>query len=135
MSWNKPLKRNCKDCFKLSKENIHTEFPTINGPPTTTNDSGNRQHRDKYIREWNSQPNNNYINRHYIYWLHYIIGQKYSHILWKDGKKNMANYFTNQHPIWHHRTMIFSTTTSVCTRTIHFYCWNSVALSTKTNWF
>ena len=40
-----------------------------------------------------------------FYWVRDIIQQKHSHILWEEGNKNLADYVTNQHPIWHRRAM------------------------------
>ena len=41
-----------------------------------------------------------------FYWVRGRIQQNYFHILWEEGKKNLADYVTKHHPIWHHRTMI-----------------------------
>ena len=40
-----------------------------------------------------------------LYWVRYIIQQNHFHIFWEEGKKNLADYVTKHHPIWHHRAM------------------------------
>ena len=40
-----------------------------------------------------------------FYWVRDIIQQNHFHIFWDERKKNLADYFTKHHPIWHHRTM------------------------------
>ena len=40
-----------------------------------------------------------------FYWVRDRIRQIYFHILWEMGKKNLADYVINHHPIWHNRTM------------------------------
>ena len=39
------------------------------------------------------------------YWFRDIIQQNHFHIFWEEGKKNLADYVTKHHPIWHHITM------------------------------
>ena len=41
-----------------------------------------------------------------FYWVRDITQQNHFHILWEEGKKNLADYVTKHHPIWHHRVMI-----------------------------
>ena len=41
-----------------------------------------------------------------FYWFRDIIQQNHFHILWEEGKKNIAGYVTKHHPIWYHRTII-----------------------------
>ena len=40
-----------------------------------------------------------------FYWVRDITQQSYFHILWEEGKKNLADYVTKHHPIWHHISM------------------------------
>ena len=40
-----------------------------------------------------------------FYWVRDRIRQNYFHIFWEEGKKNLADYVTKHHPIWHHRAM------------------------------
>ena len=40
-----------------------------------------------------------------FYWVPERILQNHFHILWEEGKKNLADYFTKHQPIWHHITM------------------------------
>ena len=39
-----------------------------------------------------------------FYWVRGRIQQSYFRVFWEGGKKNLADYFTKHHPIWHHRT-------------------------------
>ena len=41
-----------------------------------------------------------------FYWVRERIQQNNFHILWEEGKRNLADYFKKHHPIWHHRTII-----------------------------
>ena len=72
----------------------HQQPPT---PVATYNTAANRI--------FNGKKKKILIHRHEI-----LLGQrqkktKLFHILWEEGKKNLADYFTKHHPIWHHRTM------------------------------
>ena len=40
-----------------------------------------------------------------FYWVRYRIRQYHFHIFWEEGKKNLADYVTEHHPIWYHRAM------------------------------
>ena len=40
-----------------------------------------------------------------FYWVRDRIQQNHFHVLWEEGKKNLAYYATKHHPIWHHRKM------------------------------
>ena len=40
-----------------------------------------------------------------FYWVRDRIRQNHLHILREEGKKNLADYVTKHHPIWHHRSM------------------------------
>ena len=40
-----------------------------------------------------------------FYWVRDIFREKHLHIFWEEGKKNLADYVTKNHPIWHHRAM------------------------------
>ena len=40
-----------------------------------------------------------------FYWFRERIRQNYFHIFWEEGKKNLADYVTKHHKIWHHREM------------------------------
>ena len=40
-----------------------------------------------------------------LYWVKYRIRQNLFHILWEEVKKNLSEYVTKNHPIWHHRAM------------------------------
>ena len=40
-----------------------------------------------------------------FYWVRYRIRQNNFHILWEEGKKNLADHVTKHHPTCHHRTM------------------------------
>ena len=40
-----------------------------------------------------------------FYWVRDRIRQNHFHIFWEEGKKNLADYVTKHHPIWHHRAM------------------------------
>ena len=40
-----------------------------------------------------------------FYWVRDRIRQNYFHILWEEGKKNVADYITRHHPIKHHTKM------------------------------
>ena len=41
-----------------------------------------------------------------FYWVRDIIQQNHFHIFWEERKKNLVDYVTKHHPIWHHRAMI-----------------------------
>ena len=40
-----------------------------------------------------------------FYWVRDRISQNQFHIFWEEGKKNLADYVTKYHPIWHHISM------------------------------
>ena len=40
-----------------------------------------------------------------FYWVRDRIRKKHFHIFLEEGKKNLADYVTKNHPIWHHREM------------------------------
>ena len=39
-----------------------------------------------------------------FYWVKDIIRKKF-HIFWEEEKKNLVDYITKHHPIWHHIAM------------------------------
>ena len=40
-----------------------------------------------------------------FYWVRERIQQNHFHIFWEEVQKNLPDYVTKHHPIWHHRTM------------------------------
>ena len=40
-----------------------------------------------------------------FYWVEDRIKQKHFQLIWRKGAINMADYFTNHHPPWHHKKM------------------------------
>ena len=40
-----------------------------------------------------------------FHWVRDRIRQNHFHIFWEEGKKNLADYVTKHHLIWHHRAM------------------------------
>ena len=40
-----------------------------------------------------------------FYWVRDRIRQNHFHIFWEEGEKNLADYVTKNHPIWHYREM------------------------------
>ena len=40
-----------------------------------------------------------------FYWVCDRIGHNNFHVLWGKGRKNLGDYVTKRHPVWHHRTM------------------------------
>ena len=88
--------------WKLPENDIHEDGPSRYGPPTTTNTCGNIQYSDKQNLPWNSKKKR--AIDMIFYWVRYRIQQNHSHIFWGEGKENLADYVTKNHPIWHHRT-------------------------------
>ena len=41
-----------------------------------------------------------------FYWVRDRIQKNHFHVFWEEGNKNLAEYVTKHHPIWHHRSMI-----------------------------
>ena len=41
-----------------------------------------------------------------FYWVRDRIQQNHFHIFWEEGKKNLEDYVTKHHPVWHHRATI-----------------------------
>ena len=91
--------------WKLFKVKVHEDWPSINGPPTTTNNSGNWQHRVKYHIECNRKTKIYRSIDMIFYWVRDIIEQNKFHILWEEGNKNLVDYVTKHLSKWHHRTM------------------------------
>ena len=70
-------------------------------PPNTC---GNGQNSGKQHHKSNKKKLKSRAIDSRFYWVRDIIGQNNFHIFWEEGKKNLADYVTKHHPIWHHIT-------------------------------
>ena len=105
MAWHQPWKQNWEDYFKIPEINIRENAPRRNGPPTTTNISGNGQYIDKKHRQWNGKTKISIAIDMRFYCVRDIILQNHFHIFWENWKKNLADYVAKKHPIWPHIKM------------------------------
>ena len=70
----------------------------------------NHQHQwqlttHKKIASWTERQKQSRAIDMIFYWVRNIIRQNRFHILWKGGKKKLADYVTKHHPVWYHRTI------------------------------
>ena len=75
----------------------HQQPPT---PVATDNTEANR-----IVNGTAKQKTSGAINMRF-YWVRDRIQQIHFHILWEEGKKNLVDYVTKHHPIWHHIAII-----------------------------
>ena len=91
--------------MKLSESDIHVNFPSRNGPPTTTNNVVKGKYISKQHRQWNSKTKISRSIDMRFYWVRDRIRQNHFHIFYEEGRKKLADYVTKHHPIWQHITM------------------------------
>ena len=74
--------------WKLPESDIHVNCPSRNGPLTTTNASGNRQHSGKIIVNGTAKQKLSWAIYMRFYRLQDIIRKNYFHTVWEEGGGN-----------------------------------------------
>ena len=91
--------------WKLSESNLYEEGPSRYGPPTTTHTVKTKNTAANSIVNGTAKQKISRAIDMIFYWVRDRIRQNHLHILREEGKKNLADYVTKHHPIWHHRSM------------------------------